>query len=350
MIFRCIRNLFWLAIASVPAWGALTITTTSPLPIGAVGVPYSQMLQASGGIAPYTWTATGVPGGLTLSADGTLSGTPTAAGTQTIAVTVTDSSPAASPVAVTANLALTIVPIPTFTLTGLPATANQQALFTAAIGNAFPVALSGTLTLTFAPAAGVDDPNIQFVQSGSSTGSRQVSFTIAAGSTAAVFANGTTRIATGTVAGTITITPSALTYGSAQSIPASPPSVITIRSTPPVITRVVVTSAIANGSPGFTVAVTGCSTPRDMTSALFHFTPTTGTNLATTDLTVPLNTPFVSWYNSSASNAFGSQFTVTIPFTFQVSTGPISIAPVAALTVTMTNSAGASATSNPASP
>jgi hypothetical protein len=340
MTARCIRIFLLLALAALHAWGALTITTASPLPGGTVGVPYSQVLQATGGTPPYTWTSTSVPAGLTLSSNGTLSGTPTATGTSSIVVTVTDSAVTTAPNTGSANLSLTINALPTLTLTGLPTTANQQALFTASLSSPFPLALSGTLTLTSAPAVGVDDPNIQFVQSGAASGSRQVAFTIAAGSTVALFANGTTRIATGTVAGTITITPSALSYGNSQSIPASPPSTITIRATPPVITRVAITGV----SGGFNIAVTGYSTPRDMTSAQFHFTPTTGTNLAATDVTVPLNTAFINWYASSASNAFGSEFTVTVPFTFVVSTGPVSIAPVAALTVTLTNSAG---TSNP---
>ncbi|MFC7647531.1 putative Ig domain-containing protein [Streptosporangium lutulentum] len=49
-------------------------------------------LRASGGTAPYTWTATGLPAGLTLSSDGTVSGTPTSAGTASVTVTATDST------------------------------------------------------------------------------------------------------------------------------------------------------------------------------------------------------------------------------------------------------------------
>lgn len=325
------------AMASANAWGVLTITTASPLPGGTVSATYAQVLTATGGTPPYTWTATGVPAGLTLSSGGTLSGTPTVSGTQTIAVTVTDSSVLTAPNTGSASLALTIAPLPALTLTGLPTTAGQQALFTAALTSAFSLPLSGTLTLTFAPTGGIDDPNIEFVQNGASTGSRQVSFTIAAGSTTAVFTNGTTRLATGTVTGAITIAPSALTYDGG-SIPAAAPSTITIKPTPPVITRLIITDV----SGGFNIAVTGYSTPRDMSSALFHFTPTTGTNLSATEVTVPLSTPFVNWYASGASDAFGSEFTVTVPFTFQVSSGPVSIAPVAALTVSLTNSIGTS--------
>jgi len=51
--------------------------TTDSLPNGTVGVNgYSTTLAASGGTAPYTWSATGLPGGLTLSAAGVLSGKP----------------------------------------------------------------------------------------------------------------------------------------------------------------------------------------------------------------------------------------------------------------------------------
>ncbi len=47
---------------------------------------------ASGGTAPYTFTGTGLPPGLSLSSSGTVSGTPTTAGTYNVTVTATDSS------------------------------------------------------------------------------------------------------------------------------------------------------------------------------------------------------------------------------------------------------------------
>lgn len=83
----------------------LTITTTS-LPAGVVGTPYSQTLGAVGGSGAKTWSKTGtLPAGLTLSSVGVLSGTPTAAGTPSITFTVTD---AASPTPNTASKALTV--------------------------------------------------------------------------------------------------------------------------------------------------------------------------------------------------------------------------------------------------
>ena len=64
----------------------------STLPVLTVGDSYSQQLTASGGSgAGYSFAATGVPAGLTLSSTGLLSGTPTDADSFTMDVTVTDS-------------------------------------------------------------------------------------------------------------------------------------------------------------------------------------------------------------------------------------------------------------------
>ena len=70
------------------------VITLSPatLPDGAIGVPYSQAISASGGNGTYSFAVTGgaPPGGLTLSPAGLLSGTPTAGGTFNFTVAVTD--------------------------------------------------------------------------------------------------------------------------------------------------------------------------------------------------------------------------------------------------------------------
>jgi hypothetical protein len=60
--------------------------------VGEVGIELKLALVATGGQAPYTWSATGLPAGLTLdAAAGTISGTPTATGGTDLKVTVKDS-------------------------------------------------------------------------------------------------------------------------------------------------------------------------------------------------------------------------------------------------------------------
>jgi Putative Ig domain len=88
--------------------GAVVITTASPLAAGALNVAYSATLAASGGTSPYTWSLAGgsLPAGVTLSAAGVISGTPTAYGISSFSVQATDSSSA--PQSATAPLVLEI--------------------------------------------------------------------------------------------------------------------------------------------------------------------------------------------------------------------------------------------------
>ncbi|WEP47674.1 autotransporter domain-containing protein (plasmid) [Cronobacter dublinensis subsp. infanticibi] len=68
-------------VTIAPASGALPPATT--------GSAWSQTLSATGDSAPYTWTAHGLPAGISLNAaTGALSGTPTSAGSFTFSVTV----------------------------------------------------------------------------------------------------------------------------------------------------------------------------------------------------------------------------------------------------------------------
>lgn len=74
---------------------SLTITT-STLPLAVVGTPYSLTMGATGGTSPYTWTvsAGALPGGLSLNADGTISGTPNTRGAVSVTFSVTDAASA----------------------------------------------------------------------------------------------------------------------------------------------------------------------------------------------------------------------------------------------------------------
>ena len=72
----------------------LGILTLSPLPAGTVGTNYTDTLTATGGSGTYTsWSVSAgtLPGGLSLSSAGVISGLPTTAGTSSFTAKVTDS-------------------------------------------------------------------------------------------------------------------------------------------------------------------------------------------------------------------------------------------------------------------
>ena len=77
----------------------LTVTDlrldTTDLGTLTTGAAVSTALAASGGTEPYAFTVTGQPDGLSVAADGTITGTPTTAGSGTMTVTVTDADGAA---------------------------------------------------------------------------------------------------------------------------------------------------------------------------------------------------------------------------------------------------------------
>lgn len=74
---------------------ALTIVLPTTLPNGTVSLAYGPItfVAAGGGGAPFTWSASGLPAGLTMSATGVLSGTPTGPpGTAFVNVSVIDAT------------------------------------------------------------------------------------------------------------------------------------------------------------------------------------------------------------------------------------------------------------------
>jgi hypothetical protein len=96
----------------------INVTTACPLPSGTTGQPYTHRMSASGGTAPYSWSVLGsLPAGMSVSADGVLSGNPGSAGPITFRFLVTDAdgnsaTAACNLVVQRSNFSLTSCPLP----------------------------------------------------------------------------------------------------------------------------------------------------------------------------------------------------------------------------------------------
>jgi eukaryotic-like serine/threonine-protein kinase len=130
------------SVSSNAAAFKLTCPTATPLSVSTTGAPatatigkaYSGTVTATGGKSPYTWSATGLPTGLTMSASGAITGTPTKAGSYSVTVSVKDSSSPAQTAKATITITVSVTPLAI--TTSAPATAT--------IGTAY----SGTVTAT----------------------------------------------------------------------------------------------------------------------------------------------------------------------------------------------------------
>ena len=155
---------FTIEIAPAP----LIITTGAELPGRWPGASYSVQMSATGGVLPYTWSANGLPDGLTIDADtGAITGTLNAAGAISFTIRVIDSARATAVGLFRMNVGLP--PLPAVSITGLPAIAGpaQQYALQIAIAQPFPVLVTGQAILTFSPDAGGGDGTIQFSTGGS---------------------------------------------------------------------------------------------------------------------------------------------------------------------------------------
>src|SRR5207249_3505738 len=164
--------------------------------------------------------------------------------------------------------------------------------------------------------------------------------------TQAVFPNNSTtmRLQTGTVAGTITLTPSFVTDGGINLTPTIPPALnMTVAQSAPRLLSVQVSNKTASA---VTLLVTGYATGRSITQIDVAFTPVSGEDVATTKLSLNVDASFTAWYQGAASQQFGSQFTATLPFTLQgdvVNVTNVTDA-IQSVAVTLTNRQGVSTT------
>lgn len=301
-----------------------------------------------------TITAT-VPG-TALSSSSSL-GTP---GTATLQVTLGTT---------TAKTNLTIAPpastsVPTLTL-GLksqPASPTDQPILTAASSNPTTSgSFAAVFTLSFTPSvsggnlppSGLPNSAVVFA-----TGNPSICVAVPAGPNSSPASIDLSNVSGGTfmqttIAGTITITPhiyypascntnSSGVQGTGAEVTTSnsTPYKLVIASSAPVIINTPSITGATNS--GFNVELNAYSTTRDLTTASFTFTPAAGAQLNGTSFAgVPLAQAGAQWFTNSASATTGGAFHLTVPFTF--SGNPAAIGTV---TVTLSNSAGASAPSS----
>jgi hypothetical protein len=214
------------------------LQATGSTPDGTVNAPYSAVLQATGGTAPYTWSISNgtLPAGLSISSAGVISGTPTAAGTSTFTARVTDSANA------TATLPLTLK------------------INAASSGGSLSIALStlpsGTVQVPYAASITITG------------GTAPYTCSVDSGSLPAGLALGSNCAVTGipTTAGTSTFTVHA-TDASSPSISGSGPITIVINPAPAVLTIASPPAATVGVPYSGSVPVTGGTGPYHCTVA-----------------------------------------------------------------------------------
>ncbi|WP_338679377.1 putative Ig domain-containing protein [Janthinobacterium sp. TB1-E2] len=312
---------------SGPYAGALaySLTVTAPaisiepstLPVMTAGVAYTETITASGGTSTYSYarTAGSLPTGLTLAADGTLSGTPTAAGAYSFTITATDSSTGA----------------------GTPFSGSR--------------AYSGTVAAG-APVAGNVSPTVAY---GSSA--NPITLSLSGGAATSVAIASAALHGTATASGTsISYTPTAgyggsdsFTYTASNGIGTSAPATVTITVGTPSVTLAPTTVpaatvgtaysqtlTAANGLAPYTYAISAGALPTGVTlsnAGLLAGTPTAG---GTFNFTV------LATDSSTGSGPYAG----TRAYSLTVAVPAISVAPAAlpAMTAGVAFSQGVTAT------
>jgi hypothetical protein len=207
-------------------------------------------------------------------------------------------------------------------------TAGKQSTVTLT-ASPYPLAITATAALSFVPLAPitVQDPAVLFANN---TTTDVITVVPSTTPTASQF-----QFQAGSTAGTITITIH-LTLADGQDI--TPTSLVPVTIIVPPGPPVISSPTMTRSATSIQITVIALSSTREVSEARFHFTAVAGKSLKTTDVTVPLTTVFQAWYGSTASDAFGTNFTYTQPFTIDGNATDI-----ANVTITLVNSSGPSA-------
>ncbi|UKJ09251.1 putative Ig domain-containing protein [Solitalea lacus] len=195
------------------------VSVATTLPNGTAGSAYTKSITASGGTAPYSYTISAgvLPDGLTLSSNGTLSGTPTAGGTFTFTVKATDASTGTgAPYSGSKTYTLTISAGPTITIT-------PTSLTVATVASAYSKSITasgGTSPYTYSVTTGALPAGLSLSSSGTLSGTPTAggTFNFTVKATDAGSFTGTTAYTLTVNAPTITITPTSLTAGMVGSV------------------------------------------------------------------------------------------------------------------------------------
>lgn len=322
----------------------------TPIPVGRTGTV--RFFIANTGTAPGTINSISVTGATTFFALSDLPSLPLTLQPAAVATFTIQFTPTATG----ASTATLKVDAQTFTLSGTasapdplptykfeapsgPQEPMQQPAIGLTMAAPYPLALTGVLTLTFNSDVFSNDPAVQFA-----TGGRTVNFTIPANTTKAVFPQNSTQIKlqTGTVAGTITLTPSFATDAGINLTPTNPPALnLVVPQSAPRLLNVEVSAKASNT---FTLLARGYATSRSVTQMDFQVTPTAGENVTTTKITLNVEPNFLAWFQGTQSQAYGSLFTATVSFTLQGDVTNVTslVDTVQSVSVTLTNRQGTS--------
>jgi hypothetical protein len=315
-----------LSITIVP----IAVTTTS-LPVGAVGSPYSATLAAVGGTTPYTWALVSgsLPAGLSLRpSGGAITGTPSASGTSSFTVLVTDSSSPAK--TATATLLITVAVPFSVTTTSLPA---------GTLGSSYSTTLAATggiAPYTWALTSGSLPAGLSLnASSGAITGTPSASgtssFTVTATDSSSPPKTATASLSITVSPPGFSITTTSLpagTVGSSYSATLAATSgttpytwALTSGSLPAGLSLNASTGAItgtpsASGTSNFTVLVTDSSSPAK----------TATTNLSITVSTAPLSITTTSLPPGTVGSSYSATLAATsgtTPYTWAVISGSL---------------------------